>query len=107
MGSKGSRRPSAVKEYVTVAFAEDVDLARQYETLLQEHHIPAMVKKQPQPTEGEFSGIAVMVPEEFLDAAYDLISKEVSYDDFFEAAFREHELEERDTAFFDEDEDVF
>jgi len=108
MGSKSPKRPSAVKEYVTVAFAEDMDLARQYEALLAEHQIPAVVKKQPQPAEGDFSGIAVMVPEEYLDAAYDLISEEASYDDFFEAAFSDHDHEERDTTFFGEqDDEVF
>ncbi len=107
MNRKSKKRSGVVKEYVTVAFAEDIDLARQYEKLLAEHEIPAVVKNQNRSQEEDVSGIAVMVPEEFLDEAYVLISEEASYDDFFDAAFGEpncDRLEDRDSSFFDDDE---
>ena len=58
--------------------------------------------------EGDYSGIAVVVPEEYLDEAYALISKEASYDDFFDAAFGEQNIEgtiDHDASFYDDDDD--
>lgn len=109
MNRKSKNRSGVVKEYVTVAFAEDLDLARQYENLLAEHGICAVVKNQGRLQDGDFSGIAVMVPEEFLDEAYALISKEASYDDFFDAAFSEQshgDLGDHDLL-FEEDDDEY
>ena len=106
MNRKSKKRSGVVKEYVTVAFAEDLDLARQYEKLLAEHEIPAVVKSQSRLHEEDAPGIAVMVPEEFLDEAYVLISEEASYDDFFDAAFGQQgneNLDDRESS-FDEDE---
>ena len=108
MNRKSKNQSGMVKEYVTVAFAEVLELAREYERLLAEHEIPAVVKHQKNQAEGGFSGVAVMVPEEFLDEAYELISEEASYDDFFDAAFSEHGhhgLDEQDALFDDDDDD--
>jgi hypothetical protein len=108
MNRKSRKRSALVRDYVTVAFAEDIGLAREYEKLLAEHDIPAVVKNQSRTQEGDYTGIAVVVPEEYLDEAYALISKEASYDDFFDAAFGEQGLEEaveRDLSFYDDDED--
>ena len=110
MNRKSKNRSGAVKEYVTVAFAEDLELAREYERLLAEHEIPAVVKSQKRQEEGDFSGVAVMVPEEYLDEAYVLISQEASYDDFFDAAFTEPNadaLDERGMSFCDDDDDEY
>jgi len=109
MNRKSKNQSGMVKEYVTVAFAEDLELAREYEKLLAEHEIPSVVKNQRNQQEEGFSGIAVMVPEEFLDEAYVLISEEASFDDFFDAAFTDHghrDLDEHD-ALFDDDDDEF
>jgi len=110
MNRKIRKREAVVKDYVTVAFAEDLGLAREYEKLLAEHDIPAVVKNQSRSQEGDYSGIAVVVPEEYLDEAYALISKEASYDDFFDAAFGEQGVEgaeDRDTSFYDDDDEVY
>ena len=111
MNRKSKKQSGMVKEYVTVAFAEDLDLAREYEQLLAEHGITAVVKNQSRVQDSDFSGIAVMVPEECLDEAYVLIRDEASFDDFFDAAFGEHhydEAAEREMSFFeDEDEDDY
>jgi hypothetical protein len=110
MSRKIRKRDTVVKDYVTVAFAEDLGLAREYEKLLADHDIPAVVKNQSRSQEGEYSGVAVVVPEEYLDEAYALISKEASYDDFFDAAFGERTIEETDdldATFGDDDDEIY
>jgi hypothetical protein len=82
-----TNRTTAVSHYVTVAFAEDADLARQYIDLLERNEISAMVKRQPEMAESGFSDIAIQVPEELLDDAHKLISQQAAYDDFFDSAF--------------------
>jgi hypothetical protein len=74
--------------------------------MLAEHGIAAVVKNQGQSEEG-YSGIAVMVPEEWVDEAYAMVSREASYDDFFDAAFDRHDsFEEKEASFYEnEDED--
>ncbi len=97
----------AVKEFVTVAFAEDLDLAKQYKELLEENNIPSMVKSQPD-TADTFPGIAVLVPEDFLDEAHVLIESQSGYNDFYDMAFEDHKLEELDDLdILDDTEDHF
>ena len=110
MNRKTRKRTTVVKDYVTVAFAEDLDLARQYSKLLADHDIPSVVKNLGRSQEDGQTGIAVMVPEEFLDEAYVLISEEASYDDFFDAAFGENGysgFEPRDPSFYDDEDDMY
>ena len=109
MNRKSPKRPSAVKDCVTVAFAEDMELAKEYRKVLEEHHIPVVVKNQGRAEDGTALGIAMMVPEEFLDEAYALISEEASYDDFFDAAFGDHQYNPHDPEFYEaiEDEDDY
>lgn len=84
---KESGRTTAVKDFITVAFAEDMDLARQYQQLLTENEIPAVIKRQPEMAQNGFSNIAIRVPESLLDEAHLLISEQASYDDFFDMMF--------------------
>ncbi len=95
-------RPSAVKDFVTVAFAEDMDLAKQYQELLSEHEIPAMIKRQPEMSQNGFSDIAILVPESLLDDAHSLISEQASYDDFFDMMFDHGADEDADLGRLDE-----
>lgn len=88
MHRKGKSNKTVV-DFLTVAFAEDLELARQYKELLESNEIPAKIKRQPNMAESGFSDIAIMVPEEALDEAHALISERVSYEDFFDAAFEE------------------
>lgn len=109
MNRKTRKRTTVLKDYVTVAFAEDIELAREYGKLLAEHDIPSVIKNLSRSQHDDHStGIAVMVPEESLDEAYVLISEEASYDDFFDAAFGEHGFsgfEQRDPSFYDDEEE--
>jgi len=93
---KESGNAATVKDFVTVAFAEDMDLAKQYKQLLAENEIPASIKRQPEMAQNGFSDIAILVPESLLDEAHSLISEQASYDDFFDMMFDDddqHELE--------------
>lgn len=78
-------RPT-LHEWVTVAFAEDLDLARQNKKLLEENGIAAQVKE---PTDSSGTpGIAVLVHEEDLDEAHALIASHASFEEFFDVFFR-------------------
>jgi len=94
-----------LKEFVTVAFAEDMDLAKQYKKLLTDDDIPTVIKAQSESSSG-FPGIAVMVPEDHLDEAHVLIESQGSYTDFYEIAFQDQD-EENMPDDFDNDEDFY
>ena len=100
---RSTRTP--LKEFVTVAFAEDMDLAKQYKKLLTDDDIHVVIKSQSEPSSG-FPGIAVMVPEDHLDEAHVLIESQGTYTDFYEMAFQD-QGEEDIGAEFDDDEDVY
>lgn len=97
MGRKAKKeqhKAVSIQELVTVAFAEDVDLAKEYKQLLEENEIPSVIKKHKGMSDSGFSDIAIMVPEELLDEAHALISEKASYDDFFEGVFDEPDYED-------------
>jgi hypothetical protein len=92
-----------LKEFVTVAFAEDMDLAKQYKKLLIDDDIPAVIKSQSESSSG-FPGIAVMVPEDHLDEAHVLIESQGTYAaDFYEVAFQDQDEEEIPDEFVGDD----
>ena len=93
-GKKKKRQGSlALKDLVTVAFAEDMDLARQYKTLLNENEIPAAVRTQSNPALS-YQGVAVLVPEDFLDEAHVIIESQACMGDFYDMAFMDDEYDE-------------
>jgi hypothetical protein len=77
---RSNRGNSRVKEYVVVAFVEDAEQAKEYETLLRLNDIPAVVKEQ---LDGGVDGkaVAIMVPEDYLDEAHVVIESQDAYDD--------------------------
>jgi hypothetical protein len=75
--------PTALSDFVTIAYAEDLDLAQQYKKLLNNCNIPATIKDHPDP-ESPFPGVAVMVPEDYIDEAHSLIESEGSFPDFYD-----------------------
>ncbi len=88
MSGRNNSKSTAVKEFVTVAFAEDMDLARQYKNLLEENGISCAVKEQPD-TSTTFPGIAVLVPEGQLDEAHQIIETQCGCGEFFDMAFQD------------------
>ncbi len=84
---------SALKDLVTVAFAEDMDLAKQYKKVLNENEIPAAVRSKSDPALN-YQGVAVLVPEDFLDEAHVIIESQASMGDFYDMAFLDDEYDE-------------
>jgi len=101
---KKTKRPGsvAVKEMVTVAFAEDMELAKQYKKLLHENDIPAGIRSQHDPALS-YQGIAVVVPEECLDEAHVIIELHGNMGDFYDIAFHEDEYGDSRDDVFDDD----
>ncbi|MFB0525712.1 MAG: hypothetical protein ACETVZ_09220, partial [Phycisphaerae bacterium] len=66
---KNQKSQSKLKDFVVVTFVDDLEQAREYETLLRVNDIPAVIREQVDPSVSS-KGIAVMVPEDFLDEAH-------------------------------------
>ena len=98
---KGRRPQTKVQELVTVAFADSVEQAKDYETVLKSNDIPVVIREQDeQETNGKV--IAVMVPEDFLDEAHAVIESQDAYDDFYDLALEEEDEGDFDSDIFDE-----
>ncbi|MBN2455510.1 MAG: hypothetical protein JXB29_03080 [Sedimentisphaerales bacterium] len=70
-------------EFTIVTFAKDSEQAREYETLLKDNDIPVLTKDS-DANDLQDKGIAIMVPEEFLDEAHVIIEAQDAYDDFYD-----------------------
>jgi len=102
------RRPKAqesqanVQDLVIVTFAEDLEQARNYETVLRSNDIPVVIKEQVDELADD-KGIAVMVPEDYLDEAHVVIESQDAYDDFYDLALDEEGNDEFDSDVFGDD----
>lgn len=94
---KDHKSQAKVEGYVVVAFAEDMEQAKEYKSLLEANDIPATISEHDEQaiSSGE---IAVMVSEEFIDEAHVVIESQNVYDDFYDFA-----MEEDDEGDFDDD----
>ena len=90
------------QKLVTIALAEDSDQAKDYETLLKINDIPAVIKKQDEPSTNT-ENFAVMVPEDFLDEAHVVIESQDAYDDFYDLTSQDEDDADFDDGFLDED----
>ena len=86
-------------DMVTVAFTEDMEQAREYEALLKNNDIPALIQEQ-EGEAGAVTNIAIMVPEEFIDEAHVVIESQDAYDDFYDFAVDKEDDDEDD--YFDD-----
>jgi hypothetical protein len=89
---KNLNQKPALEDYVTVAIAEDVDLANDYRDILVKNNIPAITATQKSYSLAVI-GTAVMVPEHLLDQAQKIIESEQDFDNFLDDAFNESEWE--------------
>jgi hypothetical protein len=103
--AKRSKKPQKsevnLEGYVVVAFAEDMDQAKEYKSLLEASDIPAIIREQ----SGQVIGspeIAVMVSEEYLDEAHVVIESQHAYDDFYDFALEEEGESDFDSDFLDD-----
>lgn len=88
--------------YVVVAFAEDLEQAREYKTLLEANDISAVVREHDGHAIDSIE-ITVMVPEEFLDEAHVVIESQQAYDDFYDFALEDENDSDFDGDLFEED----
>lgn len=99
---KGNKGNLKVKEYVVVAFVDDMEQAKEYETLLRLNDIPAVIREQLDGGEGKAA--AIMVPEDFLDEAHVVIESQDAYDDLCDYTMDEEEDLDFDGDLLDDDE---
>ena len=106
MKEQNDSSKSALHNYVTVALAEDIDLANEYRDLLAKNDIPAVTAAQKNYSSASI-GIAVMVPENLLEQAQEIIASRQEFDHFIDDAFNEPEEwhEEPDIDYFDNKDD--
>ncbi len=78
---KTQKSQAKLEGYVVVVFAEDIEQAMEYKTLLDNNDIPSVVHEQAEEST-DATEIAVMVPEEYLDEAHVVIESQQVYDDF-------------------------
>ena len=101
--SKKFQKPQDKLEgYVVVAFAENMEQARDYKTLLDANDIPTIINEHEAQSIGS-KEIAVMVSEEFLDEAHVIIESQHTYDDFYDLASEEESDADFDSDFFEDD----
>ena len=94
---KGQRSQAKLQGYVVVAFADDLEQAREFKSLLEVNDVSAIISEQKEPSLSS-KEIAVMVPEDFLDEAHVIIESQQAYDDFYDYA-----LEDEDNGDFSDD----
>ncbi len=88
--SKNRKMSTKTKELVAVCYAEDMEQARDYESLLKNNDIPAMVKEEYEESADEKT-LAVLVPEEYLNEAQIIIESQSSYDDIYDFSSEDDE----------------
>jgi hypothetical protein len=89
------------QELIVVATTETMEVAKEYELLLKNNDIPAMVRRQ----EDEFANdkhYAVMAPEDMADEAHVIIESQDSYDDFCDFAMDDENEEDFEGDIFED-----
>ena len=99
---KNQNSQSNLQDFVVVTFVDDVEQAREYETLLKANDIPAVINEQYEQSSGT-TAIAVMVPEDFLDEAHVVIESQDAYDDFYDFALEDEGDEDFGDDLFDDE----
>ncbi|HUW19905.1 MAG TPA: hypothetical protein VMW16_11440 [Sedimentisphaerales bacterium] len=99
---KTQKAQAKLQDFVTVSFAEDLEQAKERETLLKNNDIPAVIKQQYEES-ANCDGFAVMVPEEFLDEAHVVIESQDAYDDFYDLALDDEDDTDFNSDLFEDD----
>ncbi|MHC4395991.1 MAG: hypothetical protein ACYS1A_10095 [Planctomycetota bacterium] len=97
---KAQESQTNLQELGVVTFTEDFEVARDYEILLKNNDIPAMIKEQHESTDDR--GFAVMVPEDYLDEAHVIIESQDAYDDFYDSTLEDQDEDDFDSDLFDD-----
>ena len=99
---KTQKSQAKLQDFVIVTFAESLEQAKDYETLLKNNDIPAMTREQHEQSMSA-KGIAVMVPEDFLDEAHVVIESQDAYDDFYDFALEGEKDDDFDSDLFEDE----
>jgi len=99
--TKGRSRSREMQELVVVTTAETMEEAKEYETLLKNNDIPAMVRQQPNEF-GEGKHYAVIAPEDMADEAHVVIESQDAYDDFYDSGLDEETEEDFEGDIFED-----
>lgn len=91
---KTKKTRTEVEELVIVAYAEDLEQARDFETILRSNDIPVMIKKEDTAQENGRKSIAIMVPEEYTDEANVVIESQNAYDDVYDISVEQEDEED-------------
>jgi hypothetical protein len=99
---KSQKSQTNLQELVIVTFADDMEQAEEYETLLEANGIPTTLKEQGEES-ADTKGIAVMVPEDHLDEAHVVIESQDAYDDFYDFALEDEDEGDFDSELFEDE----
>ena len=99
---KSQKSRTNMPELVVVTFAENMEQAKEYETLLESSGIPATIKEQSEEVD-ETKGVAIMVPEDYLDEAHVVIESQDAYDDFYDFALEDEDEGDFDSELFEDE----
>ena len=80
-----------LQKLTIVTFTQDMELAKEYETLLKNNDIPVMIKPHKDHESGD-KFIAILVPEDFIDEAHVVIESQNAFDDFYDLDMDEDDL---------------
>ena len=100
--NKNQESQTKLQDFVVVTFIDDLEQAKEYETLLKTNDIPAVINEQIEQSSGT-KGIAVMVPEDFLDEAHVVIESQDAYDDFYDFALEDEIDDDFDSDLFEDE----
>lgn len=100
---KRQKTQSRLQELVIVATADTAEEAKDYEKLLKNNDIPAMVKRH-QDELSDGSRYVVMAPEEMAEEAHVVIESQNAYDDFYDSGLDDENEEYPEGDIFEDDE---
>ena len=103
MARRSKKAQTKPRDFVIAAFAEDMEQAREYETLLKAEDIPVTIRQSESEQEEQNQGIAVLVPEDCLDEAHVVIESQDAYDDFYDFVLENEEQTGFDDDFFNDE----
>jgi hypothetical protein len=98
---KSQKSRTNLPELITVTFAENMEQAKEYETLLEANGIPVTIKEKGDVAD-DTKGIAIMVPEDYLDEAHVVIESQDAYDDFYDFALEDEDEGDFDSELFED-----
>ena len=99
---KSQKGQTKLQELTVIATTETSEEAKEFETLLKNNDIPAIVKKQRDEL-SDSQRFVVMVPEEHTDEAHVIIESQNAFDDFYDSELDEVNEDDFSADFYDDE----